>query len=253
MAQAKSRRGFAEYMTADKRLHLLAVEAIQSARRSTERALPKFVGMIGEDPDMILELVGREKLRMLALSYLMETLQRDMDGGGIGLRAVENAASNAVVEGAGHILDDLQTRVARPSAPQSQTPAVGLVGGGYDDGDIHHALASPPSETGGSKSDISQKLSKPTWMNKPAVSFADRVKAESRYARTVLDTFMLRGRPIGEWTHEELASVAETTARENRIAETFKRITPAGGRVRDYVKAEDAEAAVRSVELANAS
>lgn len=253
MAQAKSRRGFAEYMTADKRLHLLAVEAIQSARRSTDRAVPKFVGMIAEDPDLILELVGREKLKMLALTYLMETLQRDMDGGGIGLPAVEKAGSSAVAEGVGQSKHDTHVDVSRPSAPQSKTPAVKLVGGGHRPLDAHLASASSFSNLAWSIADISEERSKRTAPNKPAVSFADRVKAESRYAKTVLDTFMLRGRPIGDWTHEELANVAETTARENRIAETFKRITPAGGRVRDYVKAEDAEVAVRSVELANAS
>lgn len=273
---------FASYMTPVKRLHLLAVQAIRESRRSVDRATPRFFNLIAEDPDLLLELVGKDVARDIARQYLQEIFDRDMNGGGIGLRPANETGGDAVADEAGQSSYDAQSRCARPSAPQSQTPAEKPVGGGQETRDVHQSFASPtpgnanytmvkqhprllpgktpsPGAAAWSPSNIAPavksepKPKAPYVAPKPRIAFADRVQAENRYAKTILDTFMLRGRPIGDWTHEELSNVAEITGREHRIAEAFKRVTPAGGRVRDYVKAEDAETLARSVELANAS
>jgi hypothetical protein len=267
--------------TAKFRLRQATYDAIRDANRSIDEAATKLFGEVSEDPAMMLEVVRQDRMMAMLKEYVEHVMTQDMDGGGIGLRPVEQTGGNAVADEAGRKGDDAQDGVARPSAPQSQTPAATPVGGGQIRYDDQHRVASPssarkddytiigqlhrrlpgktptPGPTAWSQSNIvpvvKSEPKKPYVAPKPRISFADRAKAEKRYAKTILDTFMFRSRPIGDWTHEELANVAEISGREHRIAEAFMRITPAGGRVGQYVKPEVAEDVLRSLETANAS
>lgn len=88
---------------------------------------------------------------------------------------------------------------------------------------------------------------------KPRIPFAERLKAQNSYARSILDTLVIRGRPIGDWTHEEMMSQVERNTQESRILEAFGRRTPPGQKARDYINPEEAEAIAKSVGAADAA
>src|SRR4051812_15562633 len=106
------------YKTPAQQLHVLAVDSIVKSRRSAELALPKFMNVVAEDPELLMALVGTQRLNEIALQYLRDVLSRDMDGGGIGLspKSPKKTGSDAAVEVAGQCEDDTQASAARPSA-----------------------------------------------------------------------------------------------------------------------------------------
>lgn len=275
------------YHTPKQRLYLETCAVIRAMRESSlsrGSAEARLYATVVDGADLVLEMIGKEQMMQFVSEHITEVEQRDFDGGGIGLRPVTKTGGDAVADEAGQSENDSPYDRTRPSAPQSQTPAEMPVGGGQDQGVPQGGSASttthttvrehprrlptapidaPRPATAGvwSKANIEAttkaepRVKAPYIPPKPRTSMEARMRVKNSVAMSILDKFMFRRRPIGDWTHEELAKVAEESGREHRIATAFMQVTPAGTHVREYVKPEAAEAIILSLglEVAGAS
>lgn len=266
------------------RLYNLTLGFLKSFDMSVDQTAGSLVAAISDDPAALVELVGKDRLIGIAQEYAQRLYDEDIRGGGIGLRPADKTGGNAAADETGHNGNDLQMAVARSSAPPIQTPAEKLVGGGHSHRDDQKTCASPTFPANDKRSTVSEYVQpvrklEPTnvaWSPanigttkkalpplptpqakapapKPRISFAERLKAENRYAASILNTLVIRGRPIGDWTHEEMMSQVEKNTHESRILEAFGRRTPPGQKARDYIQPEEAEAIAKSVGAADAA
>lgn len=183
---------------------------------------------------------------------------------------------DAEADGVGQYPRDIHEDAAHPSAPlRSQMPLKKTAGGGHVNSDNQSRRASPSPTPAWSPSDLKsvsprERVSSDTkvfvndhWREppgkvhakatKPRVPLDQQLAAHNTYALIILDTLKIRGKAIGDWTHEEMMAQAETSAWEARILEAFGRRTPAGGKVRDYVTPEEAEEILKRAEASNAA
>ena len=270
------------YHTPKQRLSLETCAVIRAMRESSlsrGSAEARLYATVVDGADLALEMIGKARMMQFVSEHITEVERRDFDGGGIGLRPVTKTGGDAVADEAGHDFRGSQALCAPSSAPQSQTPVEKPVGGGQFDGDTQTTIASPTTHTTvrehprrlptapidaprpatagvWSKANIEATTKAEPRVKAPYIpSMEARMRVKNSVAMSILDKFMLRRRPIGDWTYEELAKVAEESGREHRIATAFMAVTPAGSHVREYVKPEAAEAIILSLglEVAGAS
>lgn len=230
--------------TPEQTLHLLAVEAIAKSKRSVDRALPKFMKLVSDDPSLVIALVGESVVNNAALQYLHDTLLRDMDGGGIGLHH----------HGGGHDSLRTQDRNASPSSPQA---------------DIYTTVREHPRILPGrsrpkeafpwSKSDIPSRSENEGKSKTPYVAPKERVSAEKQLrtknivAASILDTLIVRGKPIGKWRKEEALELAEKMDWDGKVLKAFADPLPPGALVEEYITVKEAENIMKTLEANRAA
>ena len=222
-------------MTPQQKLHKLAVNSISSSRRSPELAVSKFITNIIESPDadeLLVALISIDQLRNIALAYLREVLSRDMDGGGIGL----------------------------PVPVAKKTPADVSAGGGRYPIDTHPNSASPSPSKTWSPEDVTRvrehdrlKPGRLPGSSKPRVPPDQQMLAHTRHAMTLLDSIKVRGKPIGDWTHEEAMEQAERNDYDSRLLRAFASGVPPLSKIRDFITPEQAQEIMKNLESADAA
>ena len=182
--------------------------------------------------------------------YVAEFLERDVYGGGIGLRLDDKTGGDAVVDGEGQAVVDVHKRNARPSAPQSQKPAAVPVGGGQRSDDIQCMIASPSSPGNTDYTTVKQhsrilpgrkKVPKiETWSstdisrpqppyNPPAVSKRILAKVAKDSALAILQNIQCNGRPVLQAPGDEALKWAESIllTEDEKIRNSAKRMNEA--------------------------
>lgn len=293
MTAIKTAMRKAGYQTGDARIADMAFAMLRKNRVVPESVVHDFLLEVRKDDELLFALLTHRLtesyLRSKALAYLTERAE-DMNGTAVKAAADGGGQTNSDVpykdvpatspeiggdaeaDGVGQRPRDSQAKVAHPSAPlRSQMPLKKTAGGGQLVRDIQGVTASPSPTPAWSPSDLkSATRAKDTkvfvndhWREppgkvaakatKPRVPLDQQLAAHNTYALIILDTLKIRGKAIGDWTHEEMMAQAETSAWEARILEAFGRRTPAGGRVRDYVTPEEAESILKTAEASNAA
>lgn len=222
-------------MTPQQKLHKLAVDSISSSRRSPDLAVSKFITYVIEAPDadeLLVALITVDQLRNIALAYLREVLSRDMNGGGIGL----------------------------PVPVAKKTPADLLAGGGPEARDIQRRIAFPSSSKTWSPEDVTRvrehdrlKPGRLPGSSKPRVPPDQQMLAHTRHAMTLLDSIKVRGKPIGDWTHEEAMEQAERNDYDSRLLRAFASGVPPLSKIRDFITPEQAQEIMKKLESADAA
>ena len=274
-----------QYRTPRDRLFLIATNAIEKSGRSADRAVTRFVNdvMGEEDPELLVELVSPEVVNSASLVFLREVLQRDMDGGGIGLRPADKTGSDAVADAAGQLQSETHKTSARPSAPHSETPAEMPVGGGHGSRDTHGVIASPTppatstkrpataatpataaqptrqepmylKNTAWSLKDIqSQKREtqivtptpapkKPYVAPKERISAAAQLRAKNVVAAGFLNTKIVRGKPLGDWSKGEALALSERMKWDSAVFDRFCKPMPSEEMaIKDFYTDREAE------------
>jgi hypothetical protein len=245
-------------MSAKQRLYTLATTAVQELNRSTSFPLQVqqvseklFRLMLSEEPDSLwLECAGMELARDFVQQYMAEFLERDVYGGGIGLRLDDKTGGNAVADETGQSGVDSHLQVARPSAPRSKTPAAVPAGGGQSIRDVHRALASPTSPGNADYTTVKQhprilpgrkKVQElETWSsadincpqppyNPPAVSKRILAKVAKDSALAILQNIQCNGRTVLQAPGAEALKWAESIllTEDEKIRHSKKRMNEA--------------------------
>lgn len=255
------------YQTPHDRLYLRATESIARSRRTAEMAVQKFVNSIIEDADLLVALIGRDRLDEIALQYLRDKVQPDMDGAGL---PVKKTGSNAVADEKGQGVFDPQSSIAPSSAPHSETPAQ-PVGGGHPK-DVAHAAYVSPSTNGnttivrsherllpGKSREASSEKWSPLDIQKPKskapykapterVSADKQLSAKNLVASNILVTVEIRGKPIGKWRKEEAQELAEKMDWDAKVLKAFTDPIPPGALVEEYITISEAEQIMKKLE-----
>ncbi len=245
------------HMSAKQRLYTLATTALQQSERRAGFPLQVqdvskklFQLMSMHEPDSLwLECAGEGLAMDFVQQYVAEFLERDVYGGGIGLRLDDKTGGDAVVDGEGQAVVDVHKRNARPSAPQSQTPAEKPVGGGHvlHDGQREIASSTPgntdytivkqhprilpgrkkvPEIETWSSTDISRP--QPPY-NPPAVSKRILAKVAKDSALAILQNIQCNGRPVLQAPGDEALKWAESIllTEDEKIRNSAKRMNEA--------------------------
>ena len=240
------------YQTPHDRLYLRATESIARSRRTAETAVQKFVNSIIEDADLLVALIGRDRLDEIALQYLRDKVQPDMDGVGL---PVKKTGSDAVADEKGQANADTQSAHAPSSAPHSKTPAQ-PVGGGQATRDIHPKF-SPPSSKTWSQDDVTVTEHTRRKPNAPRVSPQDRLKHLNRHAMSILDTIKVRNLAIGDWKVGEAMKQAKESAWEGRLLAALTAAIPAyaseGEKLRTYLTPNQVEKILKEKGISHAA
>jgi hypothetical protein len=221
--------------TPEKTLHRLAVESIAKSRRSVDRALPKFLALVSEDPYLVVALVGESVVKNAALQYLHDTLLRDMDGGG--QKAVDTPWVRAF-----------------PTSPETDI---------YTTVREHPRIlpgrTRPKEPSPWSKSDIPSRSENERKPKAPYVAPKERVSAEKQLrtknivAASILDTLIVRGKAIGEWRKEEALELAEKMDWDGKVLKAFADPLPPGALVKEYITVREAENIMKTLEANRAA
>ena len=240
------------YQTPHDRLYLRATESIARSRRTAEMAVQKFVNSIIEDADLLVALIGRDRLDEIALQYLRDKVQPDMDGAGL---PVKKTGSNAVADEKGHHHPDIPVASTSSSASHSKTAAQ-PVGGGHPGNFTQATTASPSSKTW-SQDDVKVTEHTRRNPNAPRVSPQDRLKHMNRHAMSILDTVKVRGLAIGDWEVGKAMQQAKESAWEGRLLAALTAAIPAyapeNDKLRTYLTPDQVEKILKEQGISHAA
>nr|BDD44220.1 hypothetical protein 49 [Balneolaceae bacterium] len=239
---------FKAYETPKDRLLNCAKDAVLKSRRSDEIALQKFIGRIIDDADLLVALIGRDRLDQIALQFLRDNVSA-------GNVPATKTGSNAVADEKGHRHADVRPPVASSSVPHSKTPAQ-PVGGGRDDRDTSMIPASPSSKTW-SQDDVKVTEHTRRKPNAPRVSPQDRLKHMNRHAMSILDTVKVRGLAIGDWEVGKAMQQAKESAWEGRLLAALTAAIPAyapeNDKLRTYLTPDQVEKILKEQGISHAA
>lgn len=172
------------------------------------------------------------------------------------------AAPAAPTDGAaeGHTMDAANgsQRAYAPTAPTDGDDDEGLVHLAREGHASGAPSSSPPPAGEGPRLRASDGPTSPALPAQPSGPSAAYVAAEGRMrplvARSILDTEMVNGKPLGDNTGEEAMAAADNWRRDGRalilradkVAAIAGRVPP-NGLIRDYVDAAEAEAIARAI------
>lgn len=272
------------YFTPERRLYketCLVIQAMRESNLSRGSAEARLFATIAEDPDLLLQLVGKERMMQFVSEHITEVEQRDFDGGGIGLCPVTKTGGDAVADEAGHCETDVHMGCAPSSAPQSQTPAEKPVGGGQTHGDSHAIHASPTTHTtvrehprrlksapidaprpaaAWSPSNIAPTTKAEPKPKAPYVAPKERVSAQAQLrtknlvASSILDTTIIRGKPLGKWKKGEALALSERMHWDCIVIDNFCKPMPSEEMaIEDFYTVREAEILMKKLEANRAA
>lgn len=225
------------YKTPSERLDDAAFEALRSSVWSPEMAVGKLRTCVLCDMELMIALFGYDRIDQQLLAKLQERHDA-IRGGAVDEQPGDDdeIGGDAVADDAGQRGSDTQEKTARPSAPQSQTPAEKPVGGGHAQIANQATNASSSTPAPWSKADIakapakipdlSEERAKRVVQNKPAVSQTMMRKVAVRHAKVLLQNITCNGKPLGTLTAHEALTWADgvDTMENEKIAKSEKRI-----------------------------